>query len=181
MQFLNLARDRPTEAFTLLEEALDANPLSSRLRVDYASVLVSEGYFDEARMMAKSAAGMEPIGFDLATTWIIRATADLAEGREEEARTNVHRANYAYARNIYATPSAIVILYVLGDRDDAARLYREFVSEVPEFSFENPLTKYYLKSIGPVITSRHRTDVEFPPDVSAIVGRLASQAATPAN
>jgi len=173
--------NRPTEAFTLLEEALDANPLSSRLRVDYAQVLVSEGRFDEARVMAESAAGMEPIGWDLAVTWIVRATADLAEGREEEARANVHRATYAHARNIYATPSAIVILYVLGDRDDAARLYQEFVGEISEFSFDNPITEYYLKSIDPVITSRHRTNAEFPANVLAIVDRLASQAASRAN
>lgn len=179
MGLMLVVLDRPAEAFTLLEEALDANPVSSRLRVDYAAVLVSEGRLDEGRMMADSAAGMEPIGWDLALTWITKATADLAESREEEARANIHRANYAYSQNVYATPSAIVILYVLGDRDDAARLYQEFVSEFPEFSFENPITRYFLKSIDPVIASRHRADAEFPPNMLAIVDELASQAATP--
>ena len=173
--------NRPTEAFTLLEEALDANPLSSRLRVDYAQVLVSEGRFDEARVMAASAVGMEPIGWDLAVTWIIQATADLAEGREEDAKANTYRAIYAYTRNAYATPSAMVILYVLGDRDAAADLYREFVSEIPGYSFENPLIGYYLKSINPVIASQHRADAEFPPNVLAIVDELASEAASRSN
>jgi tetratricopeptide (TPR) repeat protein len=173
--------NRPTEAFTLLEEALDANPLSSRLRVDYAQVLVSEGRFDEARVMAESAVGMEPIGWDLAMAWIIKATADLAEGREEDAKANAYRAIYAHTRNAYATPSAIVILYVLGDRDAAADLYREFVSEIPEYSFENPLFGYYLKSIDPVITAQHRVDAEFPPNVLAIVDELASEAASHTN
>ncbi len=173
--------NRASEAFTLLEEALHANPLSTRLRVDYAQVLVSEGRFDEARAMAESATGMEPIGWDLAMTWTIRATADLAEGRDDRARANVHRAKYASARNIYSTPSAILILYVLGDREDAIELYQDFVGEVPEFSFDNPVTVYYMKSIYPVIASRHRANAEFPPDALAIVDELASQTATPAN
>ncbi len=173
--------NRASEAFTLLEEALHANPLSTRLRVDYAQVLVSEGRFDEARAMAESATGMEPIGWDLAMTWTIRATADLAEGRDDIARANVHRAKYASARNIYSTPSAILILYVLGDREDAIELYQDFVGEVPEFSFDNPVTVYYMKSIYPVIASRHRANAEFPPDALAIVDELASQTATPAN
>ena len=80
--------NRVSEAFTLLNEALHANPLSTRLRVDYAQVLVSEGRFDEARAMAESATRMEPIGWDLAMTWTIRATADLAEGRDDEARAS---------------------------------------------------------------------------------------------
>jgi TolB-like protein/tetratricopeptide (TPR) repeat protein len=173
--------NRTSEAFTLLKEALHANPLSTRLRVDYAQVLVSEGRFDEARAMAESATGMEPIGWDLAMTWTIRATADLAEGRDEEARANVHRAKYASARNVYSTPSAILILYVLGDREDAIELYQDFVSEIPEFTFDNPVTVYYIKSIDPVIASRQRENSEFPPNARAIVDELASQMATPAN
>jgi TolB-like protein/tetratricopeptide (TPR) repeat protein len=173
--------NRTSEAFTLLKEALHSNPLSTRLRVDYAQVLVSEGRFDEARAMAESATGMEPIGWDLAMTWTIRATADLAEGRDEEARANVHRAKYASARNVYSTPSAILILYVLGDREDAIELYQDFVSEIPEFSFDNPVTMYYIKSIDPVIASRQRENSEFPPNARAIVDELASQMATPAN
>lgn len=173
--------NRVSEAFTLLKAALHANPLSTRLRVDYAQVLVSEGRFDEARAMAESATGMEPIGWDLAMAWTIRATADLAEGRDDEARASVHRAKYASARNVYSTPSAILILYVLGDREDAIELYQDFVSETPEFSFDNPLTVYYMKSIEPVIASRHRANAEFPPNALAIVDELASQTATPAN
>jgi len=173
--------NRPSEAFTLLKDALHANPLSTRLRVDYAQVLVSEGRFDEARAMAESATGMEPIGWDLAMTWTIRATADLAEGRFDEARANVHRAKYASARNVYSTPSAILILYVLGDREDALELYQDFVSEVPNFSFYNPVTVYYMKSIYPVIASRHRANAEFPPSALAIVDELANQTATPGN
>jgi len=173
--------NRASEAFTLLEEALYANPLSTRLRVDYAQVLVSEGRFDEARAMAESAAGMEPMGWDLAMTFTIRATADLAEGRDDEARANVHRAKYVSARNVYSTPSAILILYTLGDREDAIELYQDFVSEFPELSFDNPLTVYYMKSIDRVIASRHRANAEFPPNALAIVDELASQTATPAN
>jgi len=179
--FMLAMSNRVSEAFTLLEEALHANPLSTRLRVDYAQVLVSEGRFDEARTMAKSAAGMEPMGWDLAMTFTIRATADLAEGRFDEALANVHRAKYASVRNVYSTPSAILILYVLGDREDATELYREFVSEVPDFSFDNPITVYDLKSIDSVIVSRHRANAEFPPNAMAIVDELASQTATPAN
>jgi tetratricopeptide (TPR) repeat protein len=173
--------DRAPEAFTLLEDALHANPLSTRLRVDYAQVLVSEGRFDEAREMAESATGMEPIGWDLASTWTIRANADLAEGRFDEARANIHRAKYASARNVYATPSAIVILYMLGDREDAIELYQDFISEVPGFSFDNPVTVYYMKAIEAVIASRQRENAEFPPNVLAIVDELASQTATPGN
>jgi len=172
--------NRTPEAFTLLEDALHANPLSTRLRVDYASVLVSEGRFDEARAMAQSATGMEPIGWDLALAYSIKATADLAEDRFDEARANVHRAKYASARNVYTTPTAILILYVLGDREEAIELYQDFFSEFPEFSFGNPVTVYYMKSIDSVIASRHRTNAEFPPNALAIVDELASQTATPA-
>jgi len=173
--------NRASEAFTLLEGALHANPLSTRLRVDYAQVLVSEGRFDEARAMAESATGMEPIGWDLALSWTIRATAYLAEGRDDQARANVHRAKYASARNVYSTPSAILILYALGDREDAIELYQDFVSENPEFSFDNPLTVYYVKSIDSMVVSRHRANAEFPPNALAIVDELARQTATSEN
>ena len=173
--------NRASEAFTLLEGALHANPLSTRLRVDYAQVLVSEGRFDEARAMAESATGMEPIGWDLALSWTIRAIADLAEGRDDQARANVHRAKYASARNVYSTPSAILILYALGDREDAIELYQDFVSENPEFSFDNPLTVYYVKSIDSMVVSRHRANAEFPPNALAIVDELARQTATSEN
>ena len=173
--------NRSSEAFTLLKDALHANPLSTRLRVDYAQVLVSEGHFDEGRAMAESATGMEPMGWDLALTWTIRATADLAEGRDDEARANVHRAKYVSARNVYSTPSAILILYVLGDREEAIELYQEFVSEIPELSFDNPMTVYYMKAIHPMIASRHRANAEFPPNALAIMDELASQAAAPGN
>ncbi|MCP5082509.1 MAG: tetratricopeptide repeat protein, partial [Alphaproteobacteria bacterium] len=167
--------NRPAEAFTLLAAALQANPLSTRLRVDYSQVLMSEGRFEEARTMAQSATGMEPIGWDLAMTWVIRAAADLAAGREEGARANVHRAKYASAQNIYSTPSAIMVLYLLGDREDAIELYQDLVSEIPGFSFENPVTLYYFKSFLPMIASRHRADPAFPATVAAIVDELAGQ------
>jgi len=179
--FMLAMSNRSAEGFTLLEDALHANPLSTRLRVDYAQVLVSEGHFDEARAMAKSATGMEPIGWDLAMTWTIRATADLAEGRFDEARANVHRAKYTSARNVYSTPTAILILYILGDLEGATELYQEFVSKVPNFSFDNPVTVYYFKSIDLVIASRHSTDAEFPPNAMAIVDELAGPTAMPAN
>ena len=131
--------------------------------------------------MAESATGMEPIGWDLALSWTIRATADLAEGRDDQARANVHRAKYASARNVYSTPSAILILYALGDREDAIELYQDFVSENPEFSFDNPLTVYYVKSIDSMVVSRHRANAEFPPNALAIVDELARQTATSEN
>jgi len=172
------ALDRVDEAFVLLDEALEANPVSSMLRVAYAQVLANQGRFDEAIVMAESGARMEPMGRDLALVWMVKATADLAQDRSDEARDNIYRAIYAHHRDLLVTPSAIMILYVLGDRDAAARLYRQFVGEFPEFSFENLLTMATLKPITSLIDLRHRTNSEFPPNVLAIVDELASQAAS---
>jgi len=175
------ALNRVDEAFILLDEALKANPLSATLRIAYAQVLANQGRFEEARVMAETGARMEPMGRDLALVWLVKSTADLAENRSDEARENIYRAMYAHHRDVLTTPTAIMILYVLGDRDAATRLYQEFIGEVPEFSFENPFTVATLKPITKVIASRHNANPEFPPNVSTIVDELASQAATSAN
>ena len=175
------ALNRVDEAFILLDEALEANPLSATLRIAYAQALANQGRFEEAVVMAESGARMEPMGRDLALAWLVKATADLTENRSDEARGNIYRAIYAHHRDVLVTPAATMILYVLGDRDAAARLYQEFIDEVPEFSFENLLTTATLKPIAKVIASRHNANPEFPLKVSTIVDELASQAATSAN
>jgi TolB-like protein/tetratricopeptide (TPR) repeat protein len=175
------ALNRIDEAFILLDEALEANPLSATLRIAYAQALANQGRFEEAVVMAESGTRMEPMGRDLALAWLVKATADLAENRSDEARKNIYRAIYAHPRDVLVTPTAIVILYVLGDRDAAARLYQEFAGEVPEFSFENPLTTATLKPIAKVIASQHLANPEFLPNALAIVDDLASKAAASAN
>ena len=176
-----VALDRVDEAFVLLAEALKANPMSPALRVDYAQALLSQGRFDEARMMAESSARMEPVGIDLSVTWMIKAVADLGQDRREEARDNIFRAIYAHPPNVLVAPHAIVILYLLGDRDAAARLYEEFVGEFPGFSFENPFTEMILGPIDEVIASQRPANTELPPDALAILDELASQSLSPAN
>jgi len=175
------ALGRVDEAFILLDEAMEANPLSATLRIAYAQTLANQGQFEEAVVMADSGARMEPMGRDLALTWLVKATADLAENRRDEARENIYRAIYAHHQDMLVTPTAIIILYVLGDRDAAARLYQEFTGDMPEFSFENPLTAATLKPIAKVIASQHLAIPEFPPNVLTIVDELASQEKTSAN
>ena len=168
-----VAMHKDEEAFVLLSEALEANPMSSALRVDYAQALVSEGHLDDARTMAISAARMEPVGMDLSLTWLVRAIADLGQEQMDEAKKNVFRAIYAHPQNLMVTPTAIVVLYELGDRGAAESLYKEFVTSFPEFSFDNPFTRMIQRPIDQVIASQHLANTDYPVDSMAVLDELA--------
>lgn len=171
-----VAMHKDEEAFVLLSEALEANPMSPALRVDFAQALVSEGRLDEARAMAISAARMEPVGVDLSVTWLVRAIADLGQDQMGEAKKNIFRAIYAHPQNLMVTPAAIVVLYELGDRDAAASLYKEFVVNFPDFSFDNPFTRMIQRPIDEVIEFRHLANPDYPADSMAVLDELTKLA-----
>lgn len=142
--------------------------------MDYSQVLVSQGRFDEARVMAESGARMEPIGMDLSVTRLVRAIADLGQDRLEEARDKIFRAIYAHQQNVLVAPHAVVILYVLGGRDAATRLYQQFASEFPDFWFENPFNRLVQRPIDQVISSQRLAGAGLPPDALNLAERVSA-------
>jgi len=148
------AQGRNDEALLLLEEALVANPLSSALRVDYSQVLVAMGLFDEARAMATGAAEMEPIGKDLGVTYMTRALADFGQQRYADALKNIRRAELVHSTNELVMPTAVVLLYLLGDAEGARRTYRAMRLTFPDLVLTNPYTMLLYQEIDRIIASQ---------------------------
>jgi tetratricopeptide (TPR) repeat protein len=167
---------RGEEARVVFEQALEANPLSGILRLDYARFLGWEGKYSEAIEMAEVSTLLGTNARDKAGARVAQAVALLAADQPDAARTAVHRALLIKRLDFYATPVAIAVLYVLGDRDDATVLFREFNELFPTYSPSNPGWQVDFKPIDEVIARRGDELAGLPGDVSGIFRVLAATA-----
>ncbi|MCZ6853858.1 MAG: TIR domain-containing protein, partial [Gammaproteobacteria bacterium] len=118
-----IGRDR--EARVVFEQARQANPLSGALLVDYAQFLVWDGQYPQAIEMAEVSTRLGTDARDKAVAASVQATALLATDQPAAARMAVHKALLIRRLDILVTPSAIAILFALGDREDATALFKE--------------------------------------------------------
>ena len=169
-----IGRDR--EARVVFDQAYQANPLSGALLVDYAQFLVWNGQYPQAIEMAEVSTRLGTDTRDKAVAAIVQATALLATNQPDAARTAVHRALLIKRLDILVTPSAIAILYVLGDRDDAAVLFTEFKALIPSYSPSNVISQVTFRPIDTVI-AHGAISAGLPEDVSGIF-RLLSAASS---
>jgi TolB-like protein/Tfp pilus assembly protein PilF len=173
--FMLTAVGQPDEARVVFEQAIEAKPLSSDLRLDYSIYLVWAKRFDEALENAELVLRLGPSSGDRAGVWLLRSLVSFAEGEEHEALDAVHRS--LFVRNDpYYTPAAIALLYVLGRHDEAANLLREMQSLYPDLEPRNPICYVMLKPIDDVLAANREQGItSLPLDVTEIFADLRNR------
>ena len=166
----SVVTEKPRVVF---EQARQANPLSGALLVDYAQFLVWDGQYPQAIEMAEVSTRLGTATRDKAVAASIQATALLATDQPAAARMAVHKALLIRRLDILVTPSAIAILFVLGDREDATALFKEFKELIPTYSPSNVISRVAFRSIDAVI-ARGAKSAGLPEDVSGIFRVLAA-------
>ena len=170
---------RDKEARVVFEQSLEANPLSGTLRVDYARFLAWEGRYPEAIEMAEISTRLGTDARDKALAATTQAVALLATDQPDAARAAVHRALFIKRLEILSTPITIPLLYVLGDRDGATVLFREFNELFPTYSPSNLGSQVDFKPIDGIIARRSNESAGLPEDVGGIFRVLAATASKP--
>lgn len=156
------------EALAVYKQALEANPLSARLRVDYALYLLWDGHYEEAMENADLALKLGAFSSDRAFVWLIRSNVALAQDNPAGALEAVNRAIFL-SKDPFTMPMAVALLYVLGKQTDAKRLLDEMQQSFPGISPQNPLLYVMLKPIDDILAlQRQRGEENGPVDVSEI-------------
>ena len=164
---------QPDEARAVFKQAVEANPLSAGLRVDYASFLLWDGDYEQALENADLALKLGLFGEGLATVWLIRSNVALAQGNPAGALEAVNRALFI-SKGPFIMPSAIALLYVLGKETEAERLLSEMQQSFPGISPKNPMLYWVLKPIDDILALQRESDEENgPADVNEIYRLLS--------
>ena len=151
--YLLTAVGQPEEARVIFEQALEANPLSSDLRIDYAYYLVWAKHYEEAAQQAALALELGPLVSDRAGVWGLQSVIALAAGQRQQALDSANKALFL-RKDAYNLPVAVAINYVYGNTAEAAALYRETKSLFPGLEPENPMLYVVLKPIDDILEAR---------------------------
>jgi tetratricopeptide (TPR) repeat protein len=141
------------EARVVFEQAIEAKPLSPDLRVDYALHLAWAGQYKEAEENASLALKLGPVSQDRAGVWFVRSLTALSDGNEEDALDAINRAIFV-SRDSFYTPAAVALLYVLGQPDNAATLFRDMQDVFPDLRPKDPVFYVTLKPIDDILAAR---------------------------
>ena len=170
--YMLTAVGRPDEARIVFEQAVEAKPLSSRLRLDYALHLAWAGRYEEAEKNADLALKLGSIPQDRSGIWFVRSLAALSDGNEQDALDAINRSIFISRESFY-TPAAIALLYVLGQPDNAVALLREMQDVYPDLRPKDPLFYVTLKPIDDILAARREQGgVAGPADVEEIFSTL---------
>jgi hypothetical protein len=100
--------------------------------------------------------------------WTNRAIVALAKGNSSEALDAMNRALFIN-KNIFNTPIAVALTYVVGDHEAAGRLLDEMDQSFPGISPENPVLYAVLKPIDDILAlRRERGEINGPTNVIEI-------------
>jgi TolB-like protein/Tfp pilus assembly protein PilF len=170
--YMLTAVGQPDEARVVFEQAIEAKPLSADLRVDYAIYLLWAGRYEEALENTNLALKLGPVSQDRAGMWTVRSIIAFAQGKEQEALDAINRALFIRTETFY-TPAAVAMLYVLGKRDEAAKLLHDMQSFFPGLEPKNPVFYVTMKPIDDVlITRREQGKINDPTDVEEVYSNL---------
>ena len=170
--YMLTAVGRPDEARIVFEQAVEAKPLSSRLRLDYALHLAWAGRYEEAEKNADLALKLGSIPQDRSGIWFVRSLAALSDGNEQDALDAINRSIFISRESFY-TPAAIALLYVLGQPDNAVALFRDMQDVYPDLRPKDPLFYVTLKPIDDILAARREQGgVAGPADVEEIFSTL---------
>jgi len=161
------------EARAVFKQAIEANPLSAGLRLDYASFLLWDGRYEEAIENADMGLRLGAYGEGLATVWLVRSNVALAQGNPAGALEAVNRALFI-SKSLFIMPPAIALLYVLGKEAEAERLLSEMQQSFPGISPKNPMLYWVLKPIDDILALQRASGEENgPADVDEIYRLLS--------
>jgi tetratricopeptide (TPR) repeat protein len=163
------------EARVVFEQAIEAKPLSPDLRVDYALYLLWAGRYEEALENAVLSLKLGPVSQDRAGVWTVRSVIAFAQGNEQESLDAINRALFIRKDTFY-TPAAVAMLYVLGKRDEAAKLLHDMQSLFPGLEPTNPVFYVTMKPIDDVLVARREQgEVNDPADVEEVYSILRQE------
>jgi len=161
------------EARAVFKQAIEANPLSAGLRLDYASFLLWDGRYEEAIENADMGLRLGAYGEGLATVWLVRSNVALAQGNPAGALEAVNRALFI-SKSLFIMPPAIALLYVLGKEAEAERLLSEMQQSFPGISPKNSMLYWVLKPIDDILALQRASGEENgPADVDEIYRLLS--------
>jgi TolB-like protein/Tfp pilus assembly protein PilF len=161
------------EARAVFKQALEANPLSSGLRLDYATFLLWDGQYEEAVEHTEIALKLGIYGEGRAIAWLTRSTVEFARGNSDAALEAVNRALFI-SKGPFVVPASIALLYLLGEDEDAGRLLREMQQIYPGISPKNPMVYVMLKPIDDILARQNANIAEAGPnDVDEIYDLLS--------
>ena len=130
------------------------------------------GRYEEALENASLALKLGPVSQDRAGVWTVRSLIAFAQGKEQEALDAINRALFIRNDTFY-TPAAVAMLYVLGKRDEAAKLLFDMQSLFPGLEPQNPIFYVTMKPIDDVLVARrNQGKVNDPADVAEIYSNL---------
>jgi TolB-like protein/Tfp pilus assembly protein PilF len=171
--YLLTAVGQPEEARVVFEQALEANPLSSDLRIDYAYYLVWAGHYEDAARQAALALELGPVVSDRAAVWGMRSVMELAAGQRQQALDSANKALFL-RKDAYNMPVAVAVNFVLGNTAEAAALYRETKALFPGLEPGNPVLHVVLKPIDEILAAKYeRGEYSGPVSVEQIFAALA--------
>lgn len=171
--YMLTAVGRPDEARIVFEQAVEAKPLSPRLRVDYALHLAWAGRYEEAEENAALVLKLGSVSQDRAGVWFVRSLAALSDGNEQDALDAINRAIFLSRESFY-TPAAVALLYLLGQPDNAVALFRDMQDVFPDLRAKDPVFYVTLKPIDDILAARREQEGEVagPADVEEIYSIL---------
>ena len=173
--YMLTAVGRSDEARIVFEQAVEAKPLSPRLRVDYALHLAWAGRYEEAEENAALALKLGTVSQDRAGMWFVRSLVALSEGNEQDALDAINRAIFISRESFY-THAAVALLYVLGQPDNAAALFRDMQDVFPDLRAKDPVFYVTLKPIDDILSARREQGaVADPADVEEIYSILRKE------
>ena len=162
----------PDEARVVFRQSIEANPLSADLYSAYSSFLLMSGSYEEAMEASDLVLKLGPNGYDRAAVWSNRAIVALARGNSAEALDAMNRALFI-DKNIFNTPIAVALIYIVGDHEAAGRLLDELDQSIPGISPENPVLYGVLKPFDDILAlRRERGEINDPTNVVEIFDSL---------
>jgi predicted TPR repeat methyltransferase len=130
-----------------IDEAVSAYEQSTKLAGDQPDsvnalnnlgiVYRKQGRLDDAERACRRAIELRP---DFAEAWYTLSSVLIAKGNVNEGLLANSRAIAVWPHHLQARDQVIRALLLLGERDQAAKLYREWLAEEPD----NPLAQHHL-------------------------------------
>jgi len=129
--------EEATAAYERGIEVAPAHPDAASALNNLATVYRRQGRPAEAEAASRSAIAVRP---DFGDAWYTLSQALIAQGKVHDGLVANSRAIALWPRHLQARDQVIRALLLLGERDRAAQLYREWLAEEPD----NPLAQHQL-------------------------------------
>jgi predicted TPR repeat methyltransferase len=125
------------QAYERSAHVAEGHPESAEALSNLGSLYRKQGRMDEAEKVLRRAIVIRP---DFGDAWYNLSKTLIAQGKLNEGLLANSRAIASWPRHLQARDQVIRALLILGEREHAAQLYREWLAEEPD----NPLVHHHL-------------------------------------